>query len=94
MCIRDRIYTIQPLPIDMREQVVDAIGDFVAEGGTLVVVTRGRGDDEEPDELPWPMSRRDLSRFESCGLSQTHFVVMPADEEGEPPRFVVEYTRR
>ncbi|MBK6725038.1 MAG: hypothetical protein IPG58_17795 [Acidobacteria bacterium] len=50
------IYTIQPLPIDMREQVVDAIGDFVAEGGTLVVVTRGRGDDEEPDELPWPMS--------------------------------------
>lgn len=88
------IYTIQPLPIDMRERVVDAIGDFVAEGGTLVVVTRGRDDDEEPDELPWPMSRRDLSRFESCGLSQTDFVVMPADEEGEPPRFVVEYTRR
>lgn len=87
------IYTIQPLPIDMRERVVDSIANVVGEGGTLVVVTRGRDDDEEPDELPWPMSRRDLSRFESCGLSQTDFVVMPADEEGEPPRFVVGYRR-
>jgi SAM-dependent methyltransferase len=88
------IYTIQPLPIDMRERVVDAISDFVGEGGTLVVVTRGRDDYEEPDELPWPMSRRDLSRFEACGLAQTDFVEMPADEEDEPPRFVVEFTRR
>lgn len=88
------IYTIQPLPIEMRERVVDSIGNFVAEAGTLVVVTRGRGDDEEPDELPWPMSRGDLSRFEVGGLTQTGFVEMPADEENEPPRFVVEYRRR
>jgi len=88
------IYTIQPLPIEMRERVVDSIANFVAEAGTLVVVTRGRGDDEEPDELPWPMSRKELARFERSGLTQTDFVVMPADEEGEPPRFVVEYTRR
>lgn len=87
------IYTIQPLPIDMRDRVVDSIGNFVGEGGTLVVVTRGRDDDEEPDELPWPMSRLDLSRFEACGLSQIDFVEMPPDEEGEPSRFVVEYKR-
>ena len=87
------VYTIQPLPIEMRERVVDSIADFVAEAGTLVVVTRGRGDDEEPDELPWPMSRTELARFERSGLTQTDFVVMPADEEGEPPRFVVEYRR-
>lgn len=87
------IYTIQPLPIDMRDRVVDAIGDFVREGGTLVVVTRGREDGDEPDELPWPMSRRELARFGHNGLQQTDFVEMPADEEGEPPRFVVEYKR-
>lgn len=87
------IYTIQPLPIDMRERVVDSIADFVGEGGTLVVVTRGREDEEEPDELPWPMSRRDLSRFETSGLSRMDFVEMPPDEEGEPSRFVVEYKR-
>ena len=86
------IYTIQPLPLEMRPQVVDAIAAFVRVGGRIVVVTRGRGDDVEPDELPWPMSRRDLSRFEDNGLTQTDFVIMPG-EEREPPRFVVEYVR-
>ncbi|MEQ1923512.1 MAG: hypothetical protein ABL952_13485, partial [Pyrinomonadaceae bacterium] len=76
-----------------RPQVVDAIAAFVAETGKIVVVTRGREDDVEPDILPWPMSRRDLSRFEKNRLSQTDFVIMPPVDEDEPPRFVVEYTR-
>jgi len=87
------IYTIQPLPMDMRDRVVDSIANFVGEGGSLVVVTRGREDDQEPDELPWPMSRRELARFEHSGLTQTDFVVMPADEDDEPPRFVMAYRR-
>jgi len=87
------IYTIQPLPLEMRPQVVDAIAAFVADKGKLVVVTRGREDDVEPDTLPWPMSRRDLSRFEQNGLTQTGFVEIPPGDEDEPNRFVVEYTR-
>lgn len=86
------IYTIQPLPLEMRPQVIDAIAGFVAQNGTLVVVTRGREDDVEPDILPWPMSRKDLSRFEQNGFTQTDFVQMPGEED-EPPRFVVEYVR-
>ena len=86
------IYTIQPLPLEMRPDVIDAIASFVGEKGTLVVVTRGREDDEEPDILPWPMSRRNLSRFEHQGLTQTDFVIMPGEED-EPHRFVVEYNR-
>ena len=88
------IYTIQPLPLEMRPKVIDAIANFVAVDGRLVVVTRGREDDVEPDILPWPMSRRDLSRFEQNGLIQTDFVEMPPEEEDEPSRFVVEYVRR
>jgi SAM-dependent methyltransferase len=87
------IYTIQPLPLEMRPQVIDAVAAFVAEGGELVVVTRGRGDDEEPDTVPWPCSRRDLSRFEENGLVQTGFVEMPPENEDEPTRFVVRYLR-
>lgn len=87
------IYTIQPLPLEMRPQVIDAIAAFVAENGKLVVVTRGREDDVEPDVLPWPMSRQDLARFLDNGLTQTDFVVMPPVDEDEPPRFVVEYVR-
>jgi SAM-dependent methyltransferase len=87
------IYTIQPLPLEMRPQVIDAIASFVGENGKLVVVTRGREDDEEPEQLPWPVSRRDLSRFEDSGLKQKSFVIMPAEDEDEPPRFVVAYER-
>lgn len=87
------IYTIQPLPLEMRPQVVDAVAAFVAADGTLVVVTRGRGDDEEPEIMPWPMSRRDLARFESNGLRQISFAEMPPENDDEPSRFVVEYKR-
>ncbi len=87
------VYTIQPLPLDIRPKVIDAIAAFVAEKGRLVVVTRGRDNDEEPLELPWALSRRDLSRFEQNGLTQSGFVKMPPVDEDEPPRFVVEYVR-
>ena len=87
------VYTIQPLPIEIRPKVIDAIAAFVAEKGRLVVVTRGRDNDEEPLELPWALSRRDLSRFEQNDLTQSGFVEMPPVEEDEPPRFVVEYVR-
>lgn len=88
------IYTIQPLPIEMRPSVIRSIAAFVAENGKLVVVTRGREDGEELTEIPWPLSRQDLGIFEEEGLTQTEFVVMDAENEDEPHRFVVEYQRR
>ncbi len=88
------IYTIQPLPLEMRPQVIDSIASFVGQNGRLVIVTRGREDDEVPDEVPWPVSRRDLSRLEENGLEMTAFVVMPPVDEDEPDRFIVEYVRK
>jgi SAM-dependent methyltransferase len=87
------VYTIQPLPLEMRPAVIDHIAALVAPGGNLLVVTRGREDDEEPIELPWALSRRDLSRFEASGLEQIGFEIMMGDEDEPIPRFVVEYTR-
>ena len=86
------VYTIQPLPMEMRSQVIDAVAAFVAPGGMLVVVTRGREDDEQPEQLPWPLSRRDLSRFAFNGLVEKDFTEM-IDDEDEQRRFVVEYER-
>ena len=86
------VYTIQPLPMEMRERVIDSIASFVAEDGELVVVTRGRDDEEEPAELPWPLSRKDLSRFETHGLVQKDFRIIPGDDP-PTPRFVVQYKK-
>ena len=88
------IYTIQPLPLEMRPKVIDAIAAFVAPNAEIVVVSHGREDDERPDELPWPLSRQDLSRFEENGLIQTDFEEVIDDDEGEEVRrFVVSYVR-
>ena len=87
------VYTIQPLPLEMRESVIDAIADFVAEKGKLAVVTRGRENDEIPPEMPWALSREDLSRFETDGLKQINFEQMFGDEDEPIKRFVVEYER-
>ena len=87
------IYTIQPLPMEMRERVIDSIAAFVADDGELVIVTRGREDDEEPVQLPWPLSRSDLSRFETHGLKQTDFRIFDGDESTPEPRWVVQYKK-
>jgi SAM-dependent methyltransferase len=86
------IYTIQPLPMEMRPKVIDAIAAFIAPGGTLLVVCRGREDDEEVGEVPWPLSKSDLSRFEANALREIDFQEF-WDEEDEQRRFVVEYER-
>ena len=86
------IYTIQPLPIELRPQVIDAVASFVGPGGRLVVVTRGRGDDDPVDEVPWPLSRRDLSRFDANGLRQLSLQEI-WEPENEQLRFVIEYER-
>jgi SAM-dependent methyltransferase len=87
------VYTIQPLPLELRPKVIDSIAAFVADKGKLVVVTRGRADDEEPTELPWALSRKDLSRFDAHGLRQIGFEEMWGDEDEPVKRFVVEYER-
>lgn len=86
------VYTIQPLPLEIRQSVIGAIAAFVAPGGRLVVVTRGRGEDEDPGEMPWPLSRSDLYRFENNGLEQVEFTEMSDSEDGTL-RIVAEYVR-
>jgi SAM-dependent methyltransferase len=89
------VYTIQPLPLEIRPKVIDAIANFVEfPNGKLVVVTRGREDDEIPPEMPWALSRADLLRFEANNLQQTYFEEMLGDEEPPIPRFVVEYEKK
>ncbi len=86
------IYTIQPLPLEMRPKVIDSIAAFVAPGGRLVVVTRGREDGEEVGVVPWPLSREDLSRFGGTGMVELSFQDI-WDVEDEQRRFVIEYQR-
>lgn len=61
---------IQALPLNIREKVINAIAPLVAPGGTLLVITRIREFDGEPDGPPWPLSEQELAQFQEFGLSE------------------------
>lgn len=85
------VYTIQPLPLELREKAIDAVAGFAAPGGKLVVVTHAReADGEVPEDVPWPVSRTELARFAEHKLVEKDFRVFAGDED-EPDRWVVVY---
>ena len=88
------IYTVQALPLELRQRALDAVASFVAPGGTLFLLARGRDDDEPPGDVPWPLSRAELARLATQGLVERDFVDH-LDAERAPPlrRFRALYER-
>lgn len=63
---------IQALPLSVRSKAIGAIAALVAEGGTLLVITRFRDTDTEPNGPPWPLSEKELAQFEQQELQEIH----------------------
>jgi 2-polyprenyl-3-methyl-5-hydroxy-6-metoxy-1,4-benzoquinol methylase len=63
---------IQSLPLNVRSTVIDAIASLVATEGTLLVITRFRQTEAEPDGPPWALSERELAQFQDLGLEEVH----------------------
>lgn len=64
------IFTIQALPIAMRQTTIAAIADFVAPGGELFVFTLGANQPDGRSGPPWPLTRAELNHFHTCGLTE------------------------
>ena len=86
-------YTLQSLPSHLWKNAIEQIASFVAPGGTLLVVTRARNEDEEYGQLPWPLSRTDLKHFEEIGLRLIRFEDYFDKESPPVRRFRIEYRR-
>lgn len=87
-------YTIQALPLAIRERAFEPIASFLAPGGTLVVVTRGTDAHADPHELPLPLTLAELSRFEALGLERTSLLDAVTGETLPLRRFRAVYRRR
>lgn len=85
--------TVQALPVQLRERAIRSVADFVRPGGKLLTVVRGRTPEEPQGELPWPLTRQDLSGYVAAGLAVETFEEYFDNEEPPARRFRVLYTR-
>ena len=87
-------YTIQAMPLELRERGLRQVADFVAPRGRLLIVCRARDDSDPPGTLPYPLTRRELDLLKQRGLKETTFEDY-IDETRDPPirRFRVAYVR-
>src|SRR3989440_723573 len=79
------IYTIQALPLDVRQRALQSLASLVAPAGELLYIGRGRDDDADAGNLPWPISRAELRTLIESGLKEISFEDY-LDEEDPPVR--------
>lgn len=82
---------IQALPLNIREKVINAITPLVAPGGTLLVITRIRDFDAQPDGPPWPLSEKELAQFKEFGLSEISRHTFIESEHHQVEQVRIEY---
>jgi len=85
--------TIQSLPLSVRSKVIESIGQLVAKGGRLSVITRVRTDDAEPDGPPWPLSNKELAQFQGLGLQEVRRDSFCDTDNDSVKKLRVEYLR-
>lgn len=88
------IYTVQSFPPELQPKAVQAIAQFVAPGGGLLAIARGRDPGEAAVQgPPWPLTREEMNGFQRAGLREESFEDYA---EPEPPwvrRFRALYRR-
>ena len=83
---------IQSLPLNVRSSVISSVAFVVAPGGKLLLITRVRDTEAEPDGPPWPLSDSELKQFESLGLQQVEKLVF-LESELDVKQVRIEYQR-
>lgn len=86
-------YTLQVLPNDLRPTAIEKIAEFVAQDATLLLITRGRVDADDPGKMPWPLAQGELREFSNVGLIEVKFEDNVDDEDPLVKRFRIEYRK-
>lgn len=84
-------YTLQSLPPHLRGETIRDLPRFLAPGGTLLVICRGRDPEDGCGSMPWPLTKDELAAFRSQGLDEVRFEDFQDDEDPPVRRFRVEY---
>ena len=87
-------YTLQVLPQGLRRDAIGCVASFVAPGGTLLVICRGREPGDPEGSMPWPLLQAELGEFERTGLRLDTFEDFHDTETPPVRRFRARYDRR
>lgn len=86
-------YTLQVLPPYLRADAIRYIASFVAPGGTLLVIARGREPNEPEGKMPWPLTKEELALFQTHALKEIYFEDYMDNKEPLVRRFRASYCR-
>jgi SAM-dependent methyltransferase len=86
-------YTLQVLPPGLRADAVRRICSFVARGGMLLVIARGREPGEPEGKMPWPLTKGEVLFFKAQGLKEISFEDYTDGEDPPVRRFRATYRR-
>jgi len=86
-------YTIQVLPPASPERAAAVQALVALTARTLLVIARGRDEDDDADAMPWPLSAGELRPLQELGLQQRRFDDYLDHETPPVRRFRATYTR-
>ena len=87
-------YTLQVLPPRLHAEGIRRVAELVRPGGQLLLIARGRGEDDQEGEMPWPLTRRELQGFTELGLEEISLEDYFDRETPPVRRFRVLYRKR
>jgi len=82
-------HTLQVLPAALRPQATKNIAAFLRPGGHLLVIARHREPTDPEGQMPWPLTRAEISAFIGQGLEERLFDILPDANEHDVRRFRV-----
>lgn len=83
----NEIYTLQAMPQTLRRRAIKTLASLLKPGGTLLVICRGRDEEQTSGGPPWALAQSEIMAFTEHGLTLQGFDVFDAYDDGPWPRF-------
>ena len=87
------VFTVQSLPVRIRDGAIEAVRDLVAPGGALVVIAAANVDSTPQDGPPWPLTRTEIEQFATGGLAPAQIDLLPVPTNPGARRWRAVFTR-
>ena len=85
--------TVQSLPEHLHPDAIRRVTEFVAPGGTLLVISTARDEQAPVDGPPWPLTRRELDAFANDELEPVRIDEIPDELQPSVRRWRGEFRR-